>query len=210
MKIAIIGPGIMPIPPKGWGAVESLIWDYGITLKKLGHKVCIINTQNYSEIIDNVNKFDPDFVHLQYDNYADVLQFLKCKNKAVTSHFGYIEQYSNHPEYNNILNNFIKGDFHIFCLSEAIKNVYLKLGVKPERLLVTPNGCRKDLFKYEKNINNVKDKSIYLAKIDYRKRQHLFQSITDLDFAGNNADSRFNENSSNYLEIGRASCRERV
>ena len=24
MKIAIVGPGIMPIPPTGWGAVEIL------------------------------------------------------------------------------------------------------------------------------------------------------------------------------------------
>ena len=28
MRLALIGPGIMPIPPDGWGAVESLIWDY--------------------------------------------------------------------------------------------------------------------------------------------------------------------------------------
>ena len=28
MNIALIGPGILPIPPNGWGAVESLIWDY--------------------------------------------------------------------------------------------------------------------------------------------------------------------------------------
>ena len=27
MKVAIVGPGIMPIPPTGWGAVEILIWD---------------------------------------------------------------------------------------------------------------------------------------------------------------------------------------
>jgi hypothetical protein len=43
MKISIIGPGIMQIPPVGWGAVESLIWDYKISLEKLGHKVQIIN-----------------------------------------------------------------------------------------------------------------------------------------------------------------------
>jgi len=199
MKITIIGPGIMSIPPKGWGAVESLIWDYGMALKKMGHKVIIVNTQNYSEIIENVNKFDPDFVHLQYDNYADVLQHLNCKNKAVTSHFGYIEQYKEHPEYNGILNNFINGDFYIFCLSKAIKEVYLKLGVRPDRLFVTPNGSRDDLFKYETNLENVKDKSIYLAKIDYRKRQYLFQDIPDIDFAGNNVDYRFNTNSVNYL-----------
>jgi hypothetical protein len=28
LKISIIGPGIMPIPPTGWGAVEILFWDY--------------------------------------------------------------------------------------------------------------------------------------------------------------------------------------
>ena len=42
MRISIIGPDT-PIPPKGWGAVESLIWDYKITLEKLGHEVQIIN-----------------------------------------------------------------------------------------------------------------------------------------------------------------------
>lgn len=199
MKIAIIGPGVMPIPPKGWGAVESLIWDYGMTLKKIGHKVIIVNTQNYSEIIKNVNEFNPDFVHLQYDNFADVLKHLNCKTIAATSHFGYIEQYSTHHEYNHILNNFINGDFYIFCLSEAIKQTYIKLGVSENRLFVTPNGCRYDLFEYQDDISKVKDKSIYLAKIDYRKRQHLFQNISDLDFAGNNADNRFNVNSSNYL-----------
>ena len=34
-------------------------------------------------------------------------------------------------------------------------------------------------------------RSIYLAKIDYRKRQYLFQGIKSLWFAGNNSDSRF-------------------
>ena len=42
MKISIIGPGLMPIPPKGWGAVESLIWDMANALKDLGQEVQII------------------------------------------------------------------------------------------------------------------------------------------------------------------------
>ena len=44
MKISIIGPGIMPIPPTGWGAVEILIWDQKLALEKLGHEVDIVNT----------------------------------------------------------------------------------------------------------------------------------------------------------------------
>ena len=43
-----------------------------------------------------------------------------------------------------------------------------------------------------------RDRSLYLAKIDYRKRQSMFQSISSLYYAGNNADSNFNTNI-NYL-----------
>ena len=68
MRISIIGPGIMPIPPTGWGAVEILIWDYYQELTKLGHEVQIVNTQNAQEIVNQVNSFNPDFVHLQYDD----------------------------------------------------------------------------------------------------------------------------------------------
>ena len=32
MRFSIIGPAT-PIPPVGWGAVESLIWDYKLTLE---------------------------------------------------------------------------------------------------------------------------------------------------------------------------------
>ena len=39
MKIALVGPGIMQIPPDGWGAVEMLIWDYYQVIKDLGHRV---------------------------------------------------------------------------------------------------------------------------------------------------------------------------
>ena len=34
MKFSLVGPGIMPIPPNGWGAVEIIIWDYKINLEK--------------------------------------------------------------------------------------------------------------------------------------------------------------------------------
>ena len=43
MKIALIGPGIMKIPPDKWGAVEMMIWDYAIILKDLGHRVQILS-----------------------------------------------------------------------------------------------------------------------------------------------------------------------
>lgn len=198
MKISIIGPGIMPIPPKGWGAVEALIWDYKIELEKLGHEVQIVNTPNQQEIIKLVNEYNPDFVHLQYDNFIGVLEHINCENKAATTHFGYLEQPMKYGGYIHLMKGFIDGNFRIFCLSEGIKDTYIKFGCSPERLEVTPNGARHDLFKYSET-PSYPDRSIFLAKITDRKRQYLYQHIDNLYFAGNSDDNRFNLNSSNYL-----------
>ena len=199
MKISIIGPGIMPIPPKGWGAVESLVWDYNIELTKLGHDVQIVNTNSKHEIIKQVNDFDPDFTHLQYDDYFDVMSHIKCKKQAATTHFGYLEQPQKyHHGYNYIMNGFIHSDFQIFCLSEGIKKIYERFGISENRLKVICNGARDDLFIFKEKPLFF-DKSIYLAKITDRKRQHVYQNINHLHFAGNKDDSRFNFNRENYL-----------
>ena len=61
MKVSIVGPGIMPIPPTGWGAVEILIWDQKLALEKLGHEVQIVNTQSPVDILKQINSFRPQF-----------------------------------------------------------------------------------------------------------------------------------------------------
>jgi glycosyltransferase involved in cell wall biosynthesis len=199
MKISIIGPGIMPIPPTGWGAVEILIWDYYQELTKLGHEVQIVNTQNLQQIVDEVNSFNPDFVHLQYDDLYQVLDWISCPNKAATSHFGYLEV----PQhllggYERIFRGFLNGNFKIFCLSEGIRQVYLNGGADPSRLYVTPNGARSDLFEYYDSAE-FPDKSIYLAKITDRKKQYIYQGLDFVHFAGNQEDHRFDYSRSNYL-----------
>ena len=65
MNVALIGPGIMPIPPDGWGAVESLIWDYALELDKLGHTGTIINTPNWNEILNYLKQDKYDFAHIR-------------------------------------------------------------------------------------------------------------------------------------------------
>ena len=72
MKISIVGPGLMPIPPKGWGAVESLIWDMANALKELGHSVQIVNTTDGNEVYKAIEGFAPDFVHINYDDFIVV------------------------------------------------------------------------------------------------------------------------------------------
>ena len=54
MRISIIGPPL-PIPPKGWGAVESLIWDYKINLGQLGHSVQILNDPDPNKMLQQLS-----------------------------------------------------------------------------------------------------------------------------------------------------------
>jgi glycosyltransferase involved in cell wall biosynthesis len=196
MKISIIGPATQ-IPPIGWGAVESLIWDYKLILEELGYEVQIINSSDQTKIIQLVNEFGPDFVHINYDDWIVLYPYIQYPC-AITSHFGYIERPDMMGGYINIFNLFGEYQPNVFCLSENIKNIYSFFSNIPkEKLFVIPNGV---------NINNFKkttepkytNKSIYLAKIDYRKRQHLFQSIDSIWYAGNIADNRFDKHK-NYL-----------
>jgi len=62
MKITNVTPGILPIPPNGWGAVEKIIWENHNALLKLGYD---------SEIkyLDDVNEKD-DIVHIHIANLA--------------------------------------------------------------------------------------------------------------------------------------------
>ena len=122
MKISIIGPATQ-IPPVGWGAVESLIWDYKLSLEKLGHTVKIINISNPNEIIQRVNHFRPDFVHINYDDWITLYPYIQYPC-AITSHFGYIERQDMLNGYVNIFRLFQDYKPNIFCLSENIKKVY--------------------------------------------------------------------------------------
>tara|TARA_Y100000817_G_scaffold195385_1_gene152818 strand:- start:238 stop:1182 length:945 start_codon:yes stop_codon:yes gene_type:complete len=195
MKIVLIGPGIMPIPPTGWGAVEILVWDTKIALEKLGHEVLIINTKNGRQIIDEINNFKPDFVHVHYDEFVPIVPFIQYPN-AITSHFGYLERRQLFNGYINVANEFTRIKPNVFCLSEGIEKVY-NIMFDIDNTYVTPNGVNVDEFNFVSD-PEFPDRSIYLAKIDYRKRQHLFQSIESLWYAGNIADDRFDK-SKNYL-----------
>lgn len=197
MKITLVGPGIMPIPPTGWGAVEILVWDTKNALEELGHEVQIVNTRNPQEIVEQINVFRPDFVHVHYDEFVGVYPYIQYP-KAITSHFGYLEQPKMFNGYVNVFNAFGAIKPTIFCLSEGISKVYqVMLGIPSDQLFVTPNGVNSKNFRVTDTPKH-SDRSIYLAKIDYRKRQHLFQSINSLWYAGNIADQRFNPNK-NYL-----------
>jgi hypothetical protein len=166
-------------------------------LKDLGQEVQIINTTDGNKVLDAINEFNPDFVHINYDDFIVLYPHIK-QPKAMTSHFGYLERPDMMNGYVNIFNKFQEMKPNVFCLSEGIKNIYKVFSNFPEeKLFVTPNGVNVDAFNFKQEPEHP-HRSMYLAKVDYRKRQHLFQNIDSLWFAGNIVDERY-DTKNNYL-----------
>ena len=66
MKIVNVNPGLLPIPPNGWGAIEKIIWEYHQNLLDLGHDSHILYTNEIKR-----NQFD--VVHVHVANLANIL-----------------------------------------------------------------------------------------------------------------------------------------
>ena len=79
MKIILVGPGILEIPPRGWGAIEILIADQAEMLKRSGYDVHIVNERNKQKAIEQINIENGDVVHLHYDEHIDWVKEIKCK-----------------------------------------------------------------------------------------------------------------------------------
>jgi hypothetical protein len=81
----------MPIPPKGWGAVEILIADQAAMLEAAGHDVTIVNERERSRALAQINASQPDMVHLHYDDYIGWVPQINCQQVFATSHYAYLE-----------------------------------------------------------------------------------------------------------------------
>lgn len=85
MKIAQITPGNIPIPPNGWGAVEKIIWEYTQVLRKLGHQVDIV----YTDDVKDPKQYD--VVHVHMANLALIL-----KERGIPYVFSHHDHHSFH------------------------------------------------------------------------------------------------------------------
>jgi autotransporter strand-loop-strand O-heptosyltransferase len=63
MKIINVTPGILPIPPNGWGAVEKIIWEYHQNFIKKG-------LTSEIKYLDDVNYENNTVVHIHVANLA--------------------------------------------------------------------------------------------------------------------------------------------
>jgi glycosyltransferase involved in cell wall biosynthesis len=204
MKIFLIGPGVMPIVENGgWGACENIVWNYYELLKKKGKNVEIVNNSSNTYVINYCNSNNPDIVYIMYDDHISMVTDLTCSKIFYTSHYGYItspflrERSLNYCVY--ILNNVVRNQNKItfIALSERIKEIYQMYGYNNE-IRVLQNGAREDKIYYTKTPLFF-HKSIYIAKIEKRKKQYKYQNIENIDFVGNYQDTNFDLKNKNYL-----------
>ena len=190
MKIGFIGPGIMPIPPDGWGAVESLIWEIACELGEKGHEGMIINVPDLNEIVKTVQENDFDFIHLFYDVFHPVMDAIKQVSPrsvtAISSAYPYVDQFEFHQRdgYTNTYNWLInQKDHYNFCLSDKDLETYRNGGGDTSKLLRLGLGAQHKNFRFNSECEKP-DKTLYMAKIEVRKRQWIYQSIDSIEFVG--------------------------
>lgn len=215
MKIGLIGPGIMTIPPLNWGAVEILIWDYYNELKKQSNEVIIINkmrnnqkeqeyiNSNYcKELIKEINSNNFDFIHIHYDILFHISDRLTCPNIGLTSHYPFInnELKMKSDGFIKIFNFMITNNKHInYVLAQKDIEFMVQKDCKINSIIKLENGIDSKLFNFILNSKN--NKTIYLGKIDERKCQYKYQLIESIDFIGPINCNKFNRKNPNYLGI---------
>jgi glycosyltransferase involved in cell wall biosynthesis len=197
MKIVFLAPGDIAIPPNGWGALETVVWNQYSELKELNYDVHIVNEKNPQIALNKINELNPDIVHLHYGKHYELMPRLKCK-KIVTNHDGsFLNSIGFHE---SLIRNYLY-DCNFFCLTSWEQNFLFKLGISPQKIKILPNGVKFESFSFKEKCE-FPNKSICLGKIDLRKKQSFIQSLNcNVDFAGQNTIPEFNPLDDCYLGI---------
>jgi len=133
-KITQISPGLISIPPNGWGAIEKIIWNYKLNLEKLGNKVEI-------KYINQVTNED-GLIHVHVANQA-----LELRDKGIPYIFSLHDHHVVHygvGSYNyNINLEAIKHSVISITHAEFLVNHF----EETDKLFYLPHGVDVDYFK---------------------------------------------------------------
>jgi autotransporter strand-loop-strand O-heptosyltransferase len=137
MKITQVTPGLIPIPPNGWGAVEKIIWNYKLSFERMGHD-CEVTYLNY---------IDPnsDILHIHIANLA-----LEAKERGIPYIFSLHDHHvfrhgkesgtyqQNLEAIKGSIISFTHAEFLVDFFDETDKLFYLSHGVDTNFFTYTP------------------------------------------------------------------------
>lgn len=131
MNITQVTPGLIKIPPNGWGAIEKIIWEYKLGLEKLGNSCNI----NYLNDVPN----NSDIVHIHVANLA-----IEASKKGIpyifSLHDHHVVLYGKESEIyqdnllaiKNSIISFTHAEFLVNFFDETDKLFYLSHGVNTD------------------------------------------------------------------------------
>ncbi len=188
MRIAYLAHGRLPIPPKGWGAVEHIIWEYTRRLRASGHEVTLINVSwrlaaVYGALLARLGR--ADVIHVHQERALRWLVPLVGKSALIveTCHAAVpsaLEDIGNHED----LPDTLLASNH-FVLTDAIKK-YVLARCPQHRVEVVVNGAEVDQFRVGLGGNG---RAVCVGKLQARKRQRdlarvLTEAGVGCDFVG--------------------------
>ena len=134
MEITQISPGLISIPPNGWGAIEKIIWNYKLNLEELGNKVEI-------KYINQVTNED-GIVHVHVANQA-----LELRDKGIpyifSLHDHHVVYYGKESYNYNINLEAIEHSVISITYAEFLVNYF----EETDKLFYLPHGVDTEFFK---------------------------------------------------------------
>lgn len=193
INLLIVGPGSVPIPPTGWGAVETIIWETIPIFLKNNINVGLLNSQSYFQW-RKAKKRKYDVILCHSDTHIRRIRRNWKKNQILAiTHYGLAAQPKLwHKSYKKTFESFQMSDL-IGCLNPEIYKKFS--GLMPvEKLLNVVNGTTFDSNPSRKT----KTSFVLLGKVESRKKQYELWEYAkakkmDIHFIGPIEDDRVKE-----------------
>lgn len=116
MKIIQVTPGIISIPPNGWGAIEKVVWNYKNALEHNGFECDI-------KYLDEIAVNNTDIVHIHVANLA-----IEAKKRGIpyifSLHDHHVYRYGKDSDLYNENLEAIKGSIISFCHAEFLVDFF--------------------------------------------------------------------------------------
>lgn len=135
MKVISVHPGILPIPPKNWGAIEKCIWNYHLNFQKLG-------IESEIKYLDEIKNDGYSIIHSHVTNLSNIAHERGLEYFFSMHDHHVLLDYPN-QQYLNETRQAIKNSIKTFVHTEEFfthknfedlkdKFIYLRHGVDPE------------------------------------------------------------------------------
>ena len=189
-KLLIIAPGILPVPPSGWGALETIIYESLSSYYEDGFEVWILNSRSCKEW-RAARRETFDLVLCHYDVFAKRARSYFPNTPIIgTSHYGFIgypEKW--HKSYHRVLKGLSLLD-SIYVMNKQQSEV-LKKYLPNIDIFISSNGTSFNPIVGR----NIEGPYLCLGKVEPRKSQfELYNKFKNSDysivFVGNIVDTR--------------------